>query len=420
MSRGQGSVREVATAFLRLRPLIVAPLMIATMATLFATGAPRARLVAVAALGGPVLAFFLFEAWQGARRAFREVELFRSLLLTELGIGGVALATGGAASPVLPMLLAPTGVGFAAFGRSRRVGWLSGGAAAVLLFSWVAPDPFGPIPEPARAALTALAILAAMLLLRLGVVGLSDAHARAAASLHAVAGEVTRATVGRAEALEALGAKVAHEVKNPLASVRALVEVLLEDASGRDRERLVVAASEVARIEQILGEYLSLQRPLGEHRPAAVDLGALLASLGLVLEAGASQREIELVVEHEAIAAGPGAWVDPTRLREALLNLALNALEASPPGARVTLRARPAEGERLRFEVLDAGRGMDAEVAARVGTAFFTTREGGTGLGVVLARQVAEQHGGHLAIESAPGRGTTATLEIPWRRPPRS
>lgn len=405
-------VRAVATSFLRLRPLIVTPLMLAMMALSASSGAPRAQLAALAAVGLPVLAFFVAESIQGRRRVFSEGELFRSLFVTVLGIGGVALVTGGASSPSLPMLLAPTGIGFAAFGRDARATRLLLVAAAVLVALSLAPAPLPPLPEPSRYALIALAVLDAMLLLRVGVAGLSDAHARAATSALLAGEELVLATRGRSQALEALGAKVAHEVKNPLAAVRALVEVMLEGATGRDRQRLEVASSEVARIESILAGYLSWRHPFAEIVRAPTRVDEVARGLLLVLEARAAALGIALEGEGEP---GLSVSLDAARLREGLLNLLLNAIEALPRGGRITVRWRYGD-DRLRLTVADDGRGMDAATLAKIGTPFFTTRQGGTGLGVALARQVAEQHGGELTFESVPSRGTEATLSLPCPR----
>lgn len=283
-------VRAVATSFLRLRPLIVAPLMIAMMALAASSGAPRVQLVALATIGLPVLAFFVVESVQGRRRVFEEAELFRSLILTALGIGCVSLVTGAGASPALPMLLAPLGVGFAAFGRGARATRLVLIGAAVLVALSLVPAPLPPLPDPARRVMTAFAVLDAALLLRVGVAGLSDAHARAASSALLAGEALVLATRGRSQALEALGAKVAHEVKNPLAAVRALVEVMLEGATGRDQQRLEVASAEVARIESILTGYLSWRHPFAEIVRAPIRVDELVRGLLLVLEVRAAKR----------------------------------------------------------------------------------------------------------------------------------
>ena len=113
-------------------------------------------------------------------------------------------------------------------------------------------------------------------------------------------------------------------------------------------------------------------------------------------------------------AQGPAlpATADARRVKDCVLNLCLNAIEATPSGGSVALSwAR--EGDLAVVVVRDSGPGLDSDALAKLGTPFYTTREGGTGLGVHLARQGAEQHGGSLTFTSARGEGTVATLRIP-------
>jgi signal transduction histidine kinase len=106
---------------------------------------------------------------------------------------------------------------------------------------------------------------------------------------------------------------------------------------------------------------------------------------------------------------------DARKIRQALLNLVLNAMQASPTGEKVTIdigRACSVDGF-LRLRVIDRGAGMSKDVLERIRKPYFTTREGGTGLGVAVARGIVEQHGGHVAWESAIGKGTTVILDLP-------
>jgi signal transduction histidine kinase len=398
----------VGTAFLRLRPVLVGPLMVLMLAALSASGAPRRQMLAVGSVAATMFALFGFEAWRGRRRVFDERELFRSLVATLVGIACVCGATGGITSPAVPMFLAPTAVGFAAFGRRAYGAAILAALAALVVLLLVVRAPFPEVAEAPRRIMFAGAILDAALLLRVGVAGLTDAHARAAEALAAAGDEIAAAARGRTHALEALGAKVAHEVKNPLAAIRALVEVMIEGADERGRRRLSVAASEVARIEAILAGYLSFARPFADVRPARTEIDALLQGVATMLEARAARLDVTIEIDGPAC-----AWrADADRLKEALLNLGLNAVEATPRGGRVALAWRE-ERDDLVITVADTGAGMDAETLAKLGTPFFTRRPGGTGLGVALARQVAEQHGGRLDFESTEGAGTTATLRLP-------
>jgi two-component system, NtrC family, sensor histidine kinase HydH len=108
----------------------------------------------------------------------------------------------------------------------------------------------------------------------------------------------------------------------------------------------------------------------------------------------------------------PAVQGDPRRLKEALINIVANALEATPTGGSVSLRIRNGAGG-VTLDVQDSGRGITPEDLDRLGTSFFTTRPNGTGLGVVLAQGVITQHGGSLAYVSSVGKGTTATIMLP-------
>ena len=110
---------------------------------------------------------------------------------------------------------------------------------------------------------------------------------------------------------------------------------------------------------------------------------------------------------------------DPRRLKDALFNLVGNAVEATPEGGRVEVEIHESE-RAARIAVRDSGRGMPPEVLERLGTPFFTTRDEGTGLGVVVARAAFAQHGGSLVYASEPGQGTTATGTLPLRYAHRS
>jgi signal transduction histidine kinase len=169
-------------------------------------------------------------------------------------------------------------------------------------------------------------------------------------------------------------------------------------------------AREVARMEAVLRDYLSFSRPLEDLRVGAVDLRELAESVVVLLEGRAAAGGVRIERAGESVRMGG----DPRRLEEALLNIATNAIEATPTGGRVTIRTERRDGG-AAIVVEDTGKGMSASVLEKVGTPFFTTRREGTGLGVVLARAALAQHGGRLDYASRPGEGTTVTLTLPDR-----
>jgi len=404
-------VRAVGTGFLRLRPWIVGPAAGVTVLVLGFSGVPFAQLRALGMGMAALLGFFVWEAWRARTVDFSEEWLFRSLRITSAGITLGCAVTGGLASPMLPLLFAPIVTTFAAFGRGREGTQALIGAVLLvaLLGALPAGVPFPPLPSPQSGWLRLLFVVVSLLLLRAGVSGLTEASRRSGELLERLRAEALDAAEARVAALESMGASVAHELKNPLSSVKGLVQLLARSATeARTQERLEVVRSEVERMEGILQEYLSFARPLGALRRTDVELGQLLDDVASVVEARAQAAGVRI----ERPPTQARVRGDARRLKEALLNLALNALEATPPGGRVELGADAGDAGAV-ITVRDSGRGMPASVLARVGTPFFTTREAGTGLGVVLARTVVRQHGGRLEYESHPGQGTVARIILP-------
>lgn len=417
----EARVREVATAFLRLRPVILGPFLVATVIVLAASGAPLRQVVALSCGASFVLTVFVVERRRARVRPVNARELSRSLLFTVVGIGLASIATGGIVSPLVPMLFAPLGIGFAAFGPSREQRQLSvvfmGVVFVLAVVAFVAPELALP-PRGVRVALV-LSLSASALLLRVGVSGLTEAHARAADGLARAGEALARSSEARERDLEALGSRLAHEVKNPLAAVRALVEIMQESADTKSKKRLDVMAGEVHRIQSIVEGYATLARPLDVVRREEVAVAELLTSIVATLEARAAAAGVTIVLSVPA--ANVTFPLDRHRVHEALANLVLNAIEAcdaesseSERAVNVVCEARENE---VRVVVEDSGRGMDADALAHVGTPFFTRREGGTGLGVAHAKKVVALHGGALLYESREGKGTRALVTFARRAP---
>ena len=225
-------------------------------------------------------------------------------------------------------------------------------------------------------------------------------------------GEWTPEALESTPGLDQMSLQMAHELKNPLSAIKALVQLGLRSAAeSASHPRLALLETEVARMQEILLSYLCSRRPPGEMVAQPVELGTIVTDTLGMLSARADAARVRLS------SRGDG-WVegDPRRLREALLNLVANGIEATPPGGEVAVAVRPA-ADRIEIAVRDTGPGMAPETLRRVGKPFFTTRQGGSGLGVALARSVMAQHGGSLRYESEPGKGTTvrAILPIPAR-----
>jgi signal transduction histidine kinase len=212
--------------------------------------------------------------------------------------------------------------------------------------------------------------------------------------------------------IETLAAGVAHEVRNPLNSLQINLSILEQEIRELlpDREAHVFAvlakiAGEIKRLDDFVSEFLRFARPplLRVERSA---IRPLLADLVAFMTPECSKKGVTLTLETDGAET---AWVDGFQLKQAVLNVVLNALQATPAGGHVVVRSAGDE-RRLVVVVTDDGEGMTPDTARRAFTPFFTTREGGTGLGLPLVRRIAEQHGGSVEIEGRPGGGTTVTL----------
>jgi len=222
-----------------------------------------------------------------------------------------------------------------------------------------------------------------------------------------------------AEKLAAVGtmtAGLSHEIRNPLNAAGLQLSVLerrIEKlASAADRglllEPLKLVRDEIRRLDHLLEDFLQLARPR-ELKGDPVELGALVSHVLDLLGGDAERRGVTL---ERRLAPGLVVRADDGRLRQVVMNLTLNALEASPRGGRVTL-ALAAAGQACALTVDDTGKGVPVELRERIFEPFFTTKAQGTGLGLPIVHAIVTQHGGTLSVSDAPGGGARFTVSLP-------
>src|SRR3974390_1051953 len=218
------------------------------------------------------------------------------------------------------------------------------------------------------------------------------------------------------ERLAALGritAGVAHEVKNPLNSMRLWLENLKEalprDADDSARQAVPVLDNEIDRLDAVVKRFLDFSRPM-EVRLEPTQLADLLRN---VLEVAAPQLEKAKVQVAQLLPIGiPQVFVDRALLKQAVLNLVLNAVDAMPSGGQLQLTLSR-RGEMAEITVGDTGKGIPLEHRQKVFQLFFTTRPGGSGIGLASTFRIVQLHNGSIDFTSEVGRGTTFRIELP-------
>jgi two-component system sensor histidine kinase HydH len=224
-----------------------------------------------------------------------------------------------------------------------------------------------------------------------------------------------QAEVARQERLAAMGtlaAGVAHEIRNPLSSIKGFATYFRTkfEPGSKDHELAEVMIGEADRLNRVVSELLDLTRPSELRLADTVPAELLTHALRLVED---DCRSRGIAVQKRFGDVGPVA-LDADRMLQAVLNLLLNAIQAMPDGGTLTVSAQ-AQRDRLELRVADTGPGIPREDLDRVFDPYFTTRNQGTGLGLATVRTVVEAHGGRVRIASEPGRGTEVTLDLPKR-----
>ena len=238
---------------------------------------------------------------------------------------------------------------------------------------------------------------------------------------HARAEEALRRR-DRLAAMGELAASVAHEVRNPLNAIAMSVKRVRREFLGApaesdaDRaelsELLGVMEAETQRINRTVQQFLDFARP-PRLDPQPTDLAAFASGLVESRRPLAESRGVTL----DADVTGAGeAMTDPDQLRQAADNVLRNAIEATPAGGRVSVRARSADREHA-IEVIDDGEGIASDKLGRIFDLYYTTKPEGTGVGLAVTQQIVAAHGGAVDVESRPGAGTRVTLRWPRALP---
>jgi len=238
-----------------------------------------------------------------------------------------------------------------------------------------------------------------------------------------MAARLTLAQSARMATLGQMSASVAHELRNPLSGIKMNARVLADEMhrAGLDDESMKMIVREVDRMDAYLQELLGLAadartpgreaaEPAEALRLERVPLSEVAESV-VALLAGRC-RHSGVTVDQAALASAPAVRADAGKIRQVVLNLMLNALDAMPNGGRVTLAAEAAPGGRVRFSVSDTGGGVQVAEGMDIFEPFVSGKQGGTGLGLYVCRRIVRQHEGEIGYRTSP-EGSTFWFELP-------
>src|SRR5262245_61850119 len=213
-----------------------------------------------------------------------------------------------------------------------------------------------------------------------------------------------------------LAGGLAHEIKNPLSTIRLNMELLAEDlaesetpAGRRSLKRVEVVRRECQRLQSLLDEFLSYAKVSRLHLQSS-DLNQQIDDLLDFFAPEAAEAGVEVVRYLDPDL--PRVMLDREAFRQALLNLIINAKQAMTDGGQIVIRTAADAGMAVVY-LIDTGCGMDEKTASKMFEPFFTTKAGGSGLGLPTTQKIIEAHGGRIGVQSELGHGTQITIELP-------
>ncbi|MBN1615229.1 MAG: PAS domain-containing protein [Deltaproteobacteria bacterium] len=216
----------------------------------------------------------------------------------------------------------------------------------------------------------------------------------------------------RLASLGSLAAGIAHEIRNPLSSIKGFATYFRQRYrdNPEDVRTAEIMIQEVNRLNRVIGQLLEFARPMNINlQPAS--LQAMIEQTVKMIEDQAAGQGV--IIQTDLSPGVQDIEIDPDRMKQVLLNLCLNALEAMEEGGSLSIRLVQSDEKTIRIDVADTGTGIDKQDLARVFDPYYTTKPSGTGLGLAIVHRIVENHGGEVRLDSEPGRGTTASIFLP-------
>lgn len=212
----------------------------------------------------------------------------------------------------------------------------------------------------------------------------------------------------RLNIISEMAAGIAHEIRNPMTTVRDLLNFMNnKEEFTMQKKNLTLMIKELDRANSIITEFLLLAKNTAmffrEH-----NLNTVIQEISPLLQADALSNNCQIEL---ALSNIPNVYIDPRSIRQLLLNMVTNALDAMPKGGIVTISTKNT-ASKILLSITDSGVGIPAKIKEKIGTPFFTTKEYGTGLSLAICYSIIQRHSGRITVESEPGNGTTFTIEL--------
>ncbi|WP_034741203.1 PAS domain-containing sensor histidine kinase [Halalkalibacter wakoensis] len=207
-----------------------------------------------------------------------------------------------------------------------------------------------------------------------------------------------------------LAASIAHEIRNPLTSIKGFLQLIksspLQEVSSH---YLTIMADEITRIEMITSELLVLAKPQAQYFQYE-KIDKIIEDVVMLLSSQALMNNVEVITDIEDL---PEVKCIGSQLKQVFINLIKNSIEAMSDGGSVTISAKKHGSKTILIKVVDQGNGIPEQFLSKIGTPFYTTKEKGTGLGLMTSLKIIDSHNGKMEISSLPSKGTTIKIYLP-------
>lgn len=207
-----------------------------------------------------------------------------------------------------------------------------------------------------------------------------------------------------------LAAGIAHEIRNPMTALKGFIQLLEPSIKAEHAMYYDVITSELARIDSIINEFLILAKPQ-EIKFQEKDICQIMRETVDLLNAQAVLYNVQFITNYEADL--PLLYCEPNQLKKVFINLIKNAIEVMPSGGNITISIKKMKEQKIQISIQDEGSGIQTDKIKKLGEPFYTTKEKGTGLGLMVSYRIIEEHFGKIQVESEEGIGTKFKITLP-------